>query len=326
VRDHLDLLNKMFHKFDAGDYHNGDPLQQLNCLKAASDFAQQTDTIERRFMALVKRLKAAYDICAGSEQLAQTERDQSHFYFAVRSIIFKLTRGNAPDVEQMNARVRDMVAEAIESDGVEEIFKLGEEGVSEIDLFDDNYLARIEGIELPNTKIKLLQQLLKKAISDVQKVNKVRGVEFSKKLQSLIDRYNEREEVTDREAAKLYDDLAESMAGLIGEIRDEKAQYHVLGISEQEKAFYDILRMLTVKYDFLYADDKLLPLARLVKKLVEDKTRFTDWQHKDDIKAEMKVELILLLSDHGFPPVAHDEAYKDIFEQAVNYRKNQVDG
>ena len=123
VRDHLDLLNKMFHKFDAGDYHNGDPLQQLNCLKAASDFAQQTDTIERRFMALVKRLKAAYDICAGSEQLAQSERDQSHFYFAVRSIIFKLTRGNAPDVEQMNARVRDLVAEAIESDGVEEIFK-----------------------------------------------------------------------------------------------------------------------------------------------------------------------------------------------------------
>ena len=57
--------------------------------------------------------------------------------------------------------MRDMVAEAIESDGVEEIFKLGEEGVSEIDLFDDDYLARIEGIELPNTKIKLLQQLLK---------------------------------------------------------------------------------------------------------------------------------------------------------------------
>ena len=57
--------------------------------------------------------------------------------------------------------MRDMVAEAIESDGVEEIFKLGEEGVSEIDLFDDDYLARIEGIELPSTKIKLLQQLLK---------------------------------------------------------------------------------------------------------------------------------------------------------------------
>ena len=87
------------------------------------------------------------------------------------------------------------------------------EGVSEIDLFDDDHLARIEGIELPNTKIKLLQQLLKKAISDVQKVNKVRGVEFSKKLQSMIDRYNEREEVTDKEAAKLYDDLAASIVG-----------------------------------------------------------------------------------------------------------------
>ena len=115
-------------------------------------------------MALVKRLKAAYDICAGSGELTSSESDTVHFYLAVRSIIYKLTRGNAPDVDQMNARVRDMIADALEADGVEEIFKLGEEGVSEIDLFDNDYLKRIEGIELPNTKIKLLQQLLGKAI------------------------------------------------------------------------------------------------------------------------------------------------------------------
>jgi len=62
---------------------------------------------------LVKRLKAAYDICAGSELLTHQERDYTHFYLAVRSIVFKLTKGNAPDTAQMNARVREMM----ESDG-----------------------------------------------------------------------------------------------------------------------------------------------------------------------------------------------------------------
>ena len=40
-----------------------------------------------------------------------------------------------------------------------------------------------------------------------------------------------------------------------------------------------------------------------------------------DIKAELKVGLILLLAKHGYPPVDKDEVYKEIFEQAENFRK-----
>jgi type I restriction enzyme R subunit len=127
VRNHLDLLDKIFHKFDNHKYFHGTTLQQLNTLNLAAEFAQQTKDVETRFMGLVKRLKAAYDICAGSEQLSQYERDLTHFYLAVRSIIFKLTKGNEPDIAQMNARVREMIKDALESDGVEEIFKLGDQ-------------------------------------------------------------------------------------------------------------------------------------------------------------------------------------------------------
>src|SRR5690606_30168360 len=134
-----------------------------------------TKETETRFMGLVKRLKAAYDICVGSDQLTQDERDYVHFYLAVRSILFKLTKGEAPDTAQMNAKVREMIKEALESDGVEEIFKLGDGSESEQDLFDEDYLAKIDRIKLPNTKIKLLQQLLTKVISEIRKVNRVKG-------------------------------------------------------------------------------------------------------------------------------------------------------
>jgi type I restriction enzyme R subunit len=29
------------------------------------------------------------------------------------------------------------------------------------------------------------------------------------------------------------------------------------------------------------------------------------------------------LGDHGYPPVDRDEVYKEIFEQAENFKKNQ---
>ncbi len=75
-----------------------------------------------------------------------------HFYLAVRSIVFKLTKGNAPDAAQMNAKVQEMIAEALKSDGVEEIFKMGQEDTTEVDIFDADYMAKIEKIKLPNTK------------------------------------------------------------------------------------------------------------------------------------------------------------------------------
>ncbi len=74
VRNHLDLLDKLFHTFDSSKYFKGTTMQQLNTLNLAAEYMQQTKELETRFMGLVKRLKAAYDICAGSEQLTQTER------------------------------------------------------------------------------------------------------------------------------------------------------------------------------------------------------------------------------------------------------------
>ena len=117
----MDLLSKLMHQFDNAKYFKGSTLEQLSTLNQAAEFVQQTKEFETRFMGLVKRLKAAYDICAGSEQLIQKERDYTHFYLAIRSIVFKLTKGNAPDTAQMNARVREMIKDALQSDGVQEI-------------------------------------------------------------------------------------------------------------------------------------------------------------------------------------------------------------
>jgi type I restriction enzyme R subunit len=323
VRNHLDLLAKVFHKFDSTKYFDGTALEQLNALNMAAEYVQLTKELETRFMGLVKRLKAAYDICAGSEHITQKERDYTHFYLAVRSIVFKLTKGNAPDTAQMNAKVREMIKDALESDGVQEIFKLGDETQSEQDLFDEDYLAKIDKIKLPHTKIKLLQQLLAKAIGEIKKVNKVKGIDFSKKMQTLVELYNERKE-DDILRSEVYEEIAEHLTNLIWEVQKEFTAGVELGIDFEEKAFYDILKDLCVKYDFKYPEDKLIILAQAVKDLVDSQAKYPDWSKREDIKSALKVGLILLLDEHGYPPVERDEVYKDIFEQAENFKKNRI--
>lgn len=320
VKDHLDLLSRLFHTFDAKPYFNGSSVAQLQCLNQAAEFAQITEKVEKRFMGLVKRMKAAYDICSGGDGFTDAERDRIHFYLAVRSIVAKLTKGEAPDMAQMNAKVRKMIAEALQSDGVEEIFKLGEDGATEIDIFGGDYLAKIEKIKLPNTKIKLLQQLLKKAIAEFKKVNKVKGVDFTEQFQALVKKYNEREE-KEVLRSEVLEGFSDEMIDLIHALQKEKESFGELGIDLEEKSFYDILQSLAVKYDFEYPEDKLITLSKAVKKVVDDKAKYTDWSRRDDIKAELKVDLIILLAEHGYPPVDRDEVYKEIFEQAENFKK-----
>ena len=320
AKDQLDLLGKLFHKFDKSGYWSGVPLEQLKALNQAAEFVQLTQELEKRFMYIVKRLKSAYDICSGSSAFAEKQRDEIHFYLAVRSIVFKLTKGVAPDTAQMNNRVRQMLQDAIESDGVEEIFKLGDDSQTEIDIFSDDYMAKIDKIKLPNTKIKLLQKLLAKAIDDVKKINKITGIDFSKRLQFIVDKYNERKE-SDVLRSEVLEDFTDEIIDLYYALKKEKDSFKDLGIDFEEKAFYDILKALAVKYDFSYPNDKLIALAQKVKTVVDDKAKYTDWSKRDDIKAELKVDLIILLAENDYPPVDRDEVYKEIFEQAENFKK-----
>jgi type I restriction enzyme R subunit len=240
---------------------------------------------------------------------------------AIRSIIFKLSRGEAPDTAKMNATVIKMIEDALISDGVEEIFKIEENAPdNSIDIFSDKYLEKIDKIKLPNTKIKLLQRLLSQAIAEYKKTNLIKGVDFSKKLRNLVDLYNERK---DFEISKsdVLEDLADRFTALFHELQDEKNSFTALGIDFEEKAFYDILKSVAQKYEFEYPEDKLIILAQEVKSIVDDKAKYTDWSKKADIKAELKVDLILTLDKLGYPPVPKDEVFQEIFEQAENFKR-----
>ncbi|MFN8405172.1 MAG: DUF3387 domain-containing protein [Anaerolineales bacterium] len=302
LKDQLDLLNRLFHKFDSSKYFNGSPLEKLHCLNRAAEFAQITEEIEKRFMAITQKLRGAYDLSVTSEKITTQERDQIHFYFAVRSIVYKLTKGSAPDVAQMNARVTEMIHEALKSEGIEEIFKLDKNNPEgNADIFSDEYMAKIEKIELPNTKIKLLQMLLKKAIDEFKKVNKIKGVDFSQRLKRLVEIYNERKDF-ETFKSEVVDDLAEEFTKLFKDLQIERNSFTELGINFEEKAFYDILKAIALKYKFEYPEDKLIELAKAVKTIVDDKAKYTDWSQRTDVKAELKVALISRSTNTGIRP------------------------
>ena len=318
LKDILSILNEMFVKFDMSLYFEGRPLQQLECLNKAVEYIQASEENEKRFMASVKRLKQSFNLCSSSDVISKSERDLINFYVAVRSIIFKLTKGTAPDITTMNNHVLQMIQEAILSNGVEELFSVGK-NIHE-NLFSPEYLQKINDIQLPNTKIKILQQLLKQMIDEYKKTNKIKALEFGEHLQKIVDLYNSRH---DDFSTQVLDEVTKQLNDLFFQIQNDKEKFKELGISFEEKAFYDILVSCAKKFHFenQYPDEKMKDLAKKVKLLVDDKTRYTDWDVRIDVKAEMEADLMILLDENGYPPVPRNEVYNEVFEQAENFKK-----
>ncbi|AZI32714.1 type I restriction endonuclease subunit R [Kaistella carnis] len=323
IKDQLDLLRQFFYQFDSSKYFEGNPVDQLQCLNKASELVLQTEKSEQFFVEVTKKLKSAYNLACGANDFTEREIDEIHFYFAIKSIVVKLTKGEAPDTAQMNEKVSKMVEDAIISEGVEEIFKLDDNKANAIDLFNDKFLEKISQLELPNTKIKILERLLKQTISDFKKVNKMKGIEFSARLQSIINRYNERSERDILDYDGIQTDTSEQILDLILELRKEMASFEDLGIDYEEKAFYDILDAICRQYGFEFDQEKMRELAREIKHIVDDAAKYPDWSERDDIKAQLKMDIIVKLHQFGYPPITQDDVYKNVLEQAENFKKNR---
>lgn len=318
VLDQLDVLDQMFYHFNAKDYYDGSPAEQLHCLNRAVEYVQLTQDLELRFMAAVRKMKQAFNLCSSSEQFTNTDIEKVHFYQAVRSVLFKLTKGDAPDTFQMNAKVRKLLDEAIQSDGIEELFEAGKH--IDVDLFSDEYMARIEKITMPNTKIKALQRLLSYAVEEFKRVNKIKSIEFAERMKAVVDTYNNRRK-EEAFANEILDDVANQLANLIHELKAERDSFKDVGIDYEEKAFYDILLAVSKKYEFQYPNDKMIELSKEIRVVVDDKAKYTDWSTREDIKANLQVDLIILLDKYGYPPVTIDDVYKEVLEQAENFKK-----
>ena len=328
VIDQLDVLDNMLYKFDSSKYFNGNSFEKLKTLNRAVEYVQQTKELENRFMQGVQRLSKAFNLCNIDNDFTQEQIDKVHYYKAIRSIIFKLTKGKAPDISQMNKTVQKMVQEAIQSSEVEELFITEDElGSKTIDLFDKKYIDKIDKIQFPNTKVKVLQQLLSQAINEFKQVNKIKALTFSERLQNIVNMYNARS-MDAAEVTAILDEVASDLMDLMKDLADEKHSFEEMGINYEEKSFYDILVAVEQKYDFYYPMEKNISLAKRLYEKVTDVSKYSNWTQRNDTKAKLKSDIMMLLWEDGFPPIPsesepedYEKVYKDILEQSENFRK-----
>lgn len=318
-RNHLALIDELLIGYNAAKFYSGEPLERLLCLNMAAEYAQSSKEMETRFMNLSRKMKATYEICFPSGELTDVETSKAQFYLAIRSIIYKQTKGNVPDAEVMNRVVEDMVQKAITCTGIENVVNTDKS----IDLFGDDFMKQLNTIKMPITKFNALLKLLRKAISNYGKTNKVKALEFDARLRKIVDTYNNRDKLifTSEVVEDFVNGLSDELIKILADLQADKTSFEKLGITYEEKAFYDILVKVRDDHGFPYANEKCLVLTKKIKELVDDKAQFADWSTRDDIKNQLNMDLTVLLYRNGYPPEWDEDVFNKVMEQAENFKK-----
>lgn len=330
----LQIIKELMHGFNLAEFFTATPFRRLFILQEAAEYVLGKVRVEKPsfrtlFVKHVKRLKQAYQICHPAGVLSEDDTAWTQCLMGICSYVVKMTAGQH-DTESMNRAVANMVREAIAVQGVESLFN---DADKQEDIFDDDFIQKLDAIKMPNTKFQMLVKMLRKAITEYKRVNKVAAQKFEELLQATIDEYNTRDDFTFtnetateaiNEIQRQVDEKVNNLSGRIVEIFKElnvdKAKFKELGITYEEKAFYDILIELRDKQGFEYADDRCLELSHKIKELIEDTAVHADWMNNNNLKKTLAKELMMLLYHNGYPPQWSQEIFNKVLDQVENFR------
>ena len=302
--DIVEVLRNLFHYFDYKDFFKGSDKRRFELIRDGAEYVQETEERKKMFITETKRLKDVYKIC--TSLLSREVKDEISYFIAVRSFVMKTTREGVPDLKEVNKRISDMLEQAIISD---KVLSLTEAGTKEtFELLTDENLNKLKALPQKNVAANILMRVMKEKIDDVRKTNLVISKTFGERLERIIERYNNRKAEED-----VYEVL-EELVKFKHELLDAIEKGHQVGLTYEEKAFFDVLTSDPEVIKEM-GDDILIKIARELTKTVKQNMTHA-WYEKAQAQAKMRSVIKRLLKKYDYPPNKSKKAIEDVLEQA----------
>ena len=339
LSNYLQILREQMAKMDFTPFFKGSDLARLQLIQEAAEYILANNiekkgevSFLKRFKGNVRRLRTAFSICNPAGVLSDEETMWSQCFMGICSYVNKMTATDH-DEESMNRHVEQMVKEAITASGVERVMNAGEEE----NIFGDEFVAELEDVKMPFTKFQILCKMVAKAIKAYSKTNKLQAEKFHQLLEKTIEEYNSRDNLTFTNevtqdvvdgVVNIVEDkvnkLSEQLLQLLKDLKADSEKFKELGITFEEKAFFDVLTEVRDTHKFEYSDERCIELAKKIKLLIDDTAVYADWLNNSNLRNKLASQLTVLIYKEGYPPEWDEEVFEKVLEQVENYKKNEV--
>lgn len=351
--EQLNTLKSLFVDFDLSPFlnPNEDPANRYMMLAKAAEYVFASDenmnmvsddgkkvnkvSFKTYFLRTTRRMRSAYDICQPSGELNDNESALAQCFMAIAGFVRKMTGTSHIDADTMNKNVAQMVEEALKYTKVESILDSGEE-----DIFSPETYERLIDVKMPASKLELLIKMLRKQIIEYQKVNQIAGKKYQELLDETIKQYHERRKHLSSDEAgvaqnettdEIIKNATEQALKILQDMQIDRESFRKIGLTFEEKAFYDILIDLRDRFNFEYGEDKNVngviinnkakELAKKIKEIIDTKSSFADWLNNQNVRNRLKFDIKVCLIQDGYPPEYSPAVFSKVMEQAENFEK-----
>ena len=308
LQEKYEVCCAFFHGFDwKTPWMSGDPQTRLRLLPAAQEHVLAQPSGKERFVQAVRDLSRVFALAVPHPDALQI-RDDVAFFQAVRSALLKrspLDRTPKTD-EELDHAIRTLVARAVASEGVVDIFQAAGLEKPDISILSEEFLEEVRGMPHKNLAVELLRKLLKSEIRQRRQKNLVQSRRFSELLERAIRRYQNRAV----EAAQVIEELI----ALARQMREADRRGEQLGLSEEELAFYDALAENESARQVL-GDTTLRKIAQELIRIVRENATI-DWAQRESVRAYLRVLVKRILRKYGYPPDKQERATRLVLQQA----------
>jgi type I restriction enzyme R subunit len=298
----MDIVRGMMHGLDYSAFETR-PLELL--VPVANHILGLKDG-KTRFLDTILAMTKAFSLCGTLDEAAPLRKEIA-FFSAIKAAITKFTTVDKKrsDAEK-NSALKQILDNAIISDGVDDIFTLAGLDKPNIGLLSDEFLEDVRQMKSRNLAVELLEKLLRDEVKARARNNVVQEKKYGDRLLETLRKYHNRA----IETAQVIEELIQMAKEFKAALEREAS----LGLGHDEIAFYDALANNESAVREL-GDETLKKIAtELTEKLRASST--IDWQVRESVRAKMRILVRRCLQRWKYPPDQQSDAVELVLKQA----------
>lgn len=307
MMEKLEVVRQILRDFDYSSFFTVTVKDKLSIILRAENYILGLENGKNRYIREVTLLGQAYAL-SKPDPLTFANAEEIAFFQAVKARLSKFDRPTGTERPDYDSVIKNIVASAIESDRVIDVFEAAGMEKPDISILSEQFLQEVRTMEYKNIAL----ELLKKLLADEVRIRTKRNIAQSRTLMEMLDRAMNRYQNNLLSTAEVIDELIHIAKQL--RVADDRTK--TLNMTSDELAFYDALCTNDSAADVL-GDDQLQTIAREVADKVR-KNATIDWAVKESVRARLMVIVRRILKKYGYPPDKQEKAIALVMKQAEN--------
>ena len=301
-REHLEICADLMHGFDYSGFATATDNGRGMLIKQGANFMMAVG-MEKKcndFKKHAQLLHQAYSLC--HSLIIDKENWDATFFETIRVMLVRLAGTGKISKREIDRRIRELLQQSVQSEGIINLFK---DENKEFSLNDPAFMEEVAKMKEKNLAVELLKKIIAEKVRTYKRTNIVQSDKFSDLLNESLKAY--------LNGMLTNEQVIEELLKLANQIKTAEEQGKELGLSSEEKAFYDALSQPQAVKD-AYSNDELVGLTRkLTNQLSRNRT--IDWQEKDSARAKMRLMVKKLLKKYHYPPEEAKNAMETVIKQ-----------